>query len=177
MSLSDPLDPAGAAPDRPVRVLFVCLGNICRSPLAHGVFQKKVREAGLEGEFEIDSAGTGSWHVGQSPDDRMQATAAQRGIDLSGLRGRRLKAEDLDHYDHIFVMDKSNLHDTLYLDPEGDHGTRVRLFREFDPEPGDYQVPDPYQGGREGFERVYGIVDRTTTALLERFQAAYDFEV
>ena len=159
--------------DRPIRVLFVCLGNICRSPVAEGLFQDKVTAAGLAGSVEVDSAGTGGWHVGAPPDRRMAETSAQRGTDLSRLRGRQLTAADLDHYDHVFVMDKNNLHDTLALDPSGDHGTRVRLFREFDPEPGDYQVPDPYYGGADGFDRVYDIADRTTTALLKRMAEVY----
>ena len=159
--------------DRPVRVLFVCLGNICRSPVAEGLFQDKVVAAGLAAEIEVDSAGTGNWHVGAPPDRRMTETAGRRGTDLSALRARQLTAADLDGFDHVFVMDKDNLHDTLALDPDGDHGTRVRLFREFDPEPGDYQVPDPYYGGAEGFDRVYDMVDRTTDAILERLRAAH----
>ena len=159
--------------DPPVRVLFVCLGNICRSPLAEGLFQKKVTEAGLGGEIEVASAGTGGWHVGAPPDRRMQATAARHGVDLAPLRAQQLTRADLDHYTHVFVMDKANLHDTLYLDPDGDRGTQVRLFREFDPEPGDYQVPDPYYGGDAGFETVYAIADRTTDAILTRLREVY----
>ena len=160
-------------PDRPVRVLFVCLGNICRSPLAEGLFQQKVVEAGLAEHFEVDSAGTGGWHVGAPADRRMTATAARHGTDPSALRARQLSRADLDYYDHVFVMDKANLHDTLYLDPDGDRSTQVRLFREFDPEPGDYQVPDPYYGGDEGFETVFAIADRTTAAILDRLRDAY----
>ncbi|MDX1438264.1 MAG: low molecular weight protein-tyrosine-phosphatase [Rubricoccaceae bacterium] len=159
--------------DRPIRVLFVCLGNICRSPLAEGIFREKVNTAGLGNRFEVDSAGTGSWHVGDRPDARMMRTASGRGIDLSGLRGRQVQREDLERFDHVFVMDRSNLHDTLYLDPNGDHGTRVRLFREFDPEPDDYQVPDPYYGGPDGFDHVFDIVERTSEAILERLREIY----
>ena len=159
--------------DRSVRVLFVCLGNICRSPLAEGLFQQKVNDAGLADRVEVDSAGTGGWHVGAPPDRRMTATASKRGVDLSRLQARQLDRADLDDFDHVFVMDKSNLHDTLALDPDGDHGTRVRLFREFDPEPGDYQVPDPYYGGPDGFEHVYAIADRTTGAILDRLRGVY----
>jgi protein-tyrosine phosphatase len=157
-------------------VLFVCLGNICRSPLAEGVFRRKVGEAGLADRFEIDSAGTGHWHVGEAPDVRMRNTASRRGVDLSACRARQLKRGDLVGdlaYDHVFVMDKANLNDTLYLDPSGDHGTRVRLFREFDPEPDDYQVPDPYYSGPEGFDRVYAIVDRTAEVILSRLREVY----
>ena len=139
-----------------------------------------MNQAGLAGRVEVDSAGTGGWHVGAPPDRRMAETAARRGTDLSRLRARQLTAADLDHYDHVFVMDKGNLHDTLALIPEparaeagGDHGTRVRLFREFDPEPGDYQVPDPYYGGADGFGRVYDMADRTTTAILRRLADAH----
>ena len=160
-------------PDRPVRVLFVCLGNICRSPVAEGLFQKKVVEAGLAADIEVDSAGTGGWHAGAPPDRRMTATAAGHGLDLSALKARQLTRADLADFDHVFVMDKQNLHDTLALDPDGDHGTRVRLFREFDPEPGDYQVPDPYYGGPEGFDRVFDIADRTTDAILDRLREIY----
>ena len=163
-------------PDRPIRVLFLCLGNICRSPLAEGVFRKKIEEAGLAEQFEIDSAGTGPWHAGEPPDARMRATARKNGVDLSAIRGRQLTKADLDRFDHIFAMDKSNLHDALFLDPGGDHGTRIRLFREFDPDPGDYQVPDPYYGGPSGFDHVYAIVDRTAQALLERLNTAHRFD-
>ena len=166
---SPPLDRNGA----PVRVLFVCLGNICRSPVAEGLFQQKVNAAGLAADILVDSAGTGGWHAGAPPDRRMTATAARHGVDLSPLQARQLRRDDLDAFDHVFVMDKQNLHDTLFLDPDGDHGTRVRLFREFDPEPGDYQVPDPYYGGPDGFEEVYRMVDRTTDAILERLRAAH----
>ena len=160
-------------PDRPIRVLFVCLGNICRSPLAEGVFRKKVEEAGFEDRFEIDSAGTGQWHVGQQADARMRSTAKRRGVNLDNLTARQMDRNDLHQFDHIFAMDRSNLNDTLYLDPDGDHSTRVRLFREFDPEPDDYQVPDPYYGGPNGFDNVFDIVDRTAAAILDRFREIY----
>ena len=167
--------PDPAAPDT-IRVLFVCLGNICRSPLAEGVFRDLVEQEGLGDRFEIASAGTGPWHVGEAPDPRMRSTARRHGLSLDDLRGRQLERRDLYAFDHVFVMDKHNLHDTLALDPDGDHGTRVRLFREFDPEPESYQVPDPYTGGAEGFERVYAIVERTSRAILDRFTAIYDLD-
>ena len=166
-------------PARPIRVLFVCLGNICRSPVAEGVFRRLVDARGLAEHVEIDSAGTGPWHAGDPPDHRMTAAAQARGTDLSALRGRQLALADLtgeQPFDHVFVMDKSNLHDTLALDPDGDHGTRVRLFREFDPEPGDYQVPDPYYGGAEGFDHVIDIVERTAAAVLDRLVGIYDLK-
>ena len=160
-------------PMRPVRVLFVCLGNICRSPLAHALFEARVAEAGLGGRIEADSAGTAGWHAGAPPDRRMTDAAARRGLDIGALRARHLERADLDRFDHVFAMDRSTLHDTLCLDPDGDHGTRVRLFREFDPEPDGYEVPDPYAGAPEGFEHVYDIADRTTRAILARLRAAH----
>ena len=155
-----------------IRIMFVCLGNICRSPLAHGVFRGLVAEAGLEDRFEIASSGTGAWHIGEPPDARMRQTARQHGVSLDGLRAQQFIAEDLEAFDHIFVMDKGNLHDVLFLAPDDPHGHKVRLFRELDPDPGDYQVPDPYYHGR--FDYVYTLVERTARALLGRLVEEYD---
>lgn len=157
----------------PIRVQFVCLGNICRSPLAKAVFRDKLESAGLEDHFEIVSSGTAGYHVGETADDRMQRTAKHDGHSLDDHRASQFEAEDLERADHIFVMDKSNLNDVLRLDGNDEYGDKVRLFREFDPEPGDYEVPDPYHGGRKGFERVYQIVDRTADALLHHFIDEY----
>ncbi len=104
----------------------------------------------------------------------MCATATRRGLSIDALRGRQLGRPDLDYYDVVLAMDRDVLHDTLALDPDGDHGRRVRLFREFDPEPGDYQVPDPYYGGDRGFEDVYDMVERTSEALLDELRRRYD---
>jgi len=160
--------------DTPIRIQFVCLGNICRSPLAEGVFRDKVEAHGLADAFEIDSSGTGDWHVGSKADGRMRATAKQHGLSIEDHRASQFRAPDFETYDHIFVMDKSNLNDVLYLDEDDQYSGKVRLFREFDPEPGNYQVPDPYHGGEEGFERVYNIVDRTAKVLLDRLVDEYD---
>lgn len=157
-----------------IRVQFVCLGNICRSPLAEAVFRKQVEAAGLADHFEIESSGTGDWHVGDTADHRMQSTAEEHGVPLDGHRASQFSASDLKAYDHIFVMDKDNLHDVLYLDESDQHNGKVRLFREFDPEPGDFQVPDPYYGGEDGFETVYQIVSRTAEELLGRLVDEYD---
>lgn len=162
--------------DRPIRILFVCLGNICRSPLAEGVFRHVVREAGLSDRFEIDSAGTGSWHVGEPPDPRTGRTAQRHGVILDG-EARQFAVEDLEHYDLVLAMDRDNLHDILYLDPSGESSSHVRLFREFDPEPDDVQVPDPYYGGPDGFDTVYRIVERTSRALLGSLVAHYGLAV
>ena len=158
----------------PIRIQFVCLGNICRSPLAKTVFRDKVEGAGLDKHFDIASSGTGSWHVGDTADDRMRETAQRNGLSLEEHRASQFEAEDLEQFDHIFVMDKSNLNDVLHLDEDDQYGGKVRLFREFDPEPDDYQVPDPYHGGRKGFERVYEIVERTADMLLHRLVDEYD---
>lgn len=159
--------------DDKIRIMFVCMGNICRSPLAHGVFRDLVAQAGLSDRFEIVSSGTGSWHVGEKPDTRMRQTARRHGISLDDLRAQQFSARDFETADHIFVMDKGNLHDVLSLDREDRHGHKVRLFREFDPAPGDYQVPDPYYGGSQGFEDVYSMVNRTARLLLDRLVEEY----
>ena len=154
--------------------MFVCLGNICRSPLAEGVFRKLVHDHGLEDRFEIRSTGTGGWHVGSCADARMIATARRRGVDLDEHVGAQFQQKDLETYDHIFVMDKSNLNDVLFLDRDDRYGHKVRLFREFDPEPDDFQVPDPYYGGQDGFDHVYEIADRTARTLLHRLIEEHD---
>ncbi|PEN13620.1 protein tyrosine phosphatase [Longibacter salinarum] len=157
-----------------IRIQFVCLGNICRSPLAEVVFRDKVEEKGLKEKFDIESSGTGDWHVGEGADSRMRQTADEFGHSLEDHRAQQFQAADLEAYDHVFVMDKSNLNDVLYFDEEDRHSGKVRLFREFDPNPGDYQVPDPYYGGDEGFKNVYDIVSRTSEVILERLIAEYD---
>jgi len=159
-----------------IRVQFVCLGNICRSPLAEAVFREHVEAAGLAEHFEIASSGTGDWHVGDTADRRMQSTAEEHGTSLDDHRASQFSREDLEAYDHIFVMDKDNLNDVLYLDENDRHNGKVRLFREFDPEPGDFQVPDPYFGGADGFEDVYQIVRRTAEQLLDRLIDEYELE-
>ncbi len=160
----------------PVRVLFVCLGNICRSPLAEGVFRSLARERGLEGQLHIDSAGTGAWHVGQAPDLRMRQTAMKHGVDLSGQRARQFKERDLADFDYVFAMDESNRQDILLHDREDRHHERVVLFRRYDPDPDDYEVPDPYYGGDGGFDRVYSIVERTAQALIDHLTEVHNLD-
>ena len=161
----------------PVRILFVCLGNICRSPLAEGIFRKLVEERGLEDYFDIDSAGTGSWHVGESPDDRMQATARQYGIALHDQSARKVTAADLEDYHHVLVMDKKNQRRIMEFPGADEHRDKIRLFREFDPDPGDMEVPDPYFGGDDGFEHVYEIVERTANQLLDHLVETHELPV
>jgi protein-tyrosine phosphatase len=160
-----------------IRVLFVCLGNICRSPLADGVFDAIVHEHGQSEKIFVDSAGTSGWHVGNPPDKRMRQTAAHHGVSIGHLEGRQFVEADLENFDYIFAMDKSNLDDILALDATGKLGHKVRLFREFDPEPGDYQVPDPYYGGPEGFEEVFQMVERTSRMLFHRIAEEHQLSV
>ena len=150
-----------------VRVLFVCLGNICRSPLAEGLFQKKVNERGFNDVIEIDSAGTGAWHVGESPDRRMRETARKHGLSLDHLRGRQAHPVDLEDFDLILAMDSTNLDTLKTWDSDRVADRKIRLFREFDPIPDRLDVPDPYYRGAGGFDEVYEIVKRTADSLLD----------
>ena len=147
------------------RVLFVCLGNICRSPLAEGVFRHLVADAGLDDEIEIDSAGTGGWHVGEEPDPRSQEVAARHGVSLDGQAARRVAAEDFERFDWIVAMDSENEAELQRRAPVDAHARIVRL-RDFDPE-GEGDVPDPYYGGPQGFEVVYSMVERSARAFLD----------
>ncbi|HET6568987.1 MAG TPA: low molecular weight protein-tyrosine-phosphatase [Rhodothermales bacterium] len=150
-----------------IGVLFVCLGNICRSPLAEWIFRKHVCEAGLSDAFRIKSVGTGDWHVGQSADARMSRTAARYGVSLERHRARQLVRKDLEDYDYVIVMDRRNEADVRALDRSGVYQEKVHFLRAYDPEPGDYEVPDPYYGGAQGFDHVFQIVDRSTRGLLD----------
>jgi protein-tyrosine phosphatase len=147
-------------------VLFVCLGNICRSPTAHGVFASQVAAAGLGDTIRIDSAGTGAWHVGQPPDDRATAAARARGYDLSPLRARQVSPGDFQRFDYILAMDRSNLSHLEALRPAGFRG-HLGLFLNFHPRPRVTEVPDPYYGGRDGFEEVLDMVEAAGESLLE----------
>lgn len=148
-----------------VRVLFVCLGNICRSPTAHGVFEVMVREAGLDDRIEVDSSGTGDWHVGKAPDARSVAEAKSRGYDLSHLRARQVEVADFHEFDLIIAMDHSNLADLKAMQP-ADGRAEVRLFLEFATDADVDEVPDPYYGGTEGFARVFQLVESASHGLL-----------
>jgi protein-tyrosine phosphatase len=155
--------------DDRIGVLFVCLGNICRSPLAEGIFRHRVEQAELTAFFRIDSAGTGGWHVGDPPDPRSAAVAASRGVSLDGQRARRVDPEDFGRFDWIVAMDRSNLRDLERLrERAATASAELVLLRDFDPDPGDGEVPDPYYGGPDGFDQVFDLVDRSTEALLAR---------
>ncbi|MGH9136443.1 MAG: low molecular weight protein-tyrosine-phosphatase [Acidimicrobiales bacterium] len=158
----------------PFRLLFVCLGNICRSPTAEGVMRSLLAEAGLDGVVEVDSAGTAGWHVGDPPDERTVAEGWRRGLDLSGQRGRRLDRGDLVHFDLLIAMDETNREDLLALAPGPDEAAKVCLLREFDPaavEAGELDVPDPYYGGPSGFAHVYDVVEGACRGLLDHVRA------
>lgn len=153
-------------------VLFVCLGNICRSPLAEGVFRHLVEERGLTERFSIDSAGTGDWHMGQPPDERSMRVASDHGITLSGA-ARRVRAEDLERFDVVLAMDTDNLRYLRQL-ADGSGRARLHLLRDFDPEADSPDVPDPYFEGPSGFESVYRMVRRACEELLERLAPVLD---
>ncbi|MGW8247349.1 MAG: low molecular weight protein-tyrosine-phosphatase [Acidiferrobacterales bacterium] len=148
-----------------VKVLFVCLGNICRSPTAEGVFRKYVVEAGLSESIHIDSAGTHAYHIDEPPDRRAQETAARRGIDISGLRGRRATETDLDEFDYVLAMDRENLHNLLAISQDHQR-ERIKLFLEFAKELDEQEVPDPYYGGPSGFDRVMDMIEEASEGLL-----------
>lgn len=153
----------------PTSVLFVCLGNICRSPLAEGVFRHLVEEEGLEDHFVIDSAGTGAWHAGERPDRRSIEVAARHGVALPG-HARQVTSDDLERFDHVIAMDRDNL-DALRQLPSGDgRGARIRLLRDFDLDGTGGEVPDPYYGGPDGFEVVYDMVRRSCERLLDELR-------
>lgn len=151
-----------------MKILFVCLGNICRSPTAEGVFRAVAeREAAFaRGEVtQVDSAGTGDWHVGDPPDRRTVAAARRRGYDLSRLRARQVADEDFHTFDLLLAMDRANLAELQRLRPAGSRA-QVRLFLEYAPEAGEVEVPDPYYGGEPGFERVLDLCETAAAALI-----------
>ena len=156
-----------------MRILFVCLGNICRSPTAEGVMRHVLREEALEERVEVDSAGTGGWHVGAAPDERATAAAHKRSIVLEGA-ARQFSPDDFERFDLILAMDADNRRDLLALAPDDDARAKVRLLREFDPASEgapDLDVPDPYYGGADGFDHVLDLVDAATRGLVERLRA------
>ena len=149
-----------------ISVLFVCMGNICRSPTAEGVFRHVVNEAGLEKRITADSAGTHAYHVGEPPDRRAMAAAERRGVSLSEIRARRVSDADFEDFDYIIAMDLDNRMRLLELAPE-EHQAKVQLFLSFT-EGVETEVPDPYYGGATGFERVLDLVEEASRGLLEK---------
>lgn len=158
----DPVDPAAA-------VLFVCLGNICRSPTAEGVFRAVVAQAGLAQRIRTDSAGLGNSHVGSPPDPRAIQAARRRGYDLTSLRGRQVEIADFSRFGWILAMDEANLRALDRIRPP-DYGGHLGLLLDFAPELGVREVPDPYYGAPGGFDRVLDLIETSTRALLARLQ-------
>lgn len=152
-------------PTSPVKVLFVCMGNICRSPTAEGVFRRKVEEAGLTDRILIDSAGTHSFHVGEGPDPRATEAAAKRDIDLTGLRARKAIKEDFEGFDFVLAMDNDNMA-LLEMLRDGSDDAHLHLFLEFAPQRPESEVPDPYYGGDQGFEHVLDLIEEAADGLL-----------
>jgi protein-tyrosine phosphatase len=153
-----------------IKVLFVCMGNICRSPTAEGVFTKIVEEAGVEGSFTIDSAGTHAYHIGEQPDPRSQAAARERGIELKHLKARKVAVEDFEQYDYVLAMDSDNVSSLMQICPE-DYKDKVKYFLDYAPELSVKSVPDPYYGGRFGFERVLDLVTAAAQGFLSTMRS------
>lgn len=149
------------------RILFVCLGNIIRSPLAENLFRHLADQRGLADRFEVDSAGTSSYHIGESPDPRMRRTAAAHGLEYDG-RGRQITSRDLEEFDWIIAMDEKNADAIRRMARGLDIESKLRLMRDFDPQAGhDRDVPDPYYGGHDGFENTFEIVERSVRSFLD----------
>ncbi len=147
-----------------VRILMVCLGNICRSPLAEGILQSKLPSD----KFAVDSAGTGDWHAGQQPDERSVLTAKNRGLDISCQKARQIKQSDFSDFDHIYVMDRANLLDVTKLAPNAQAKAKVKLMMD-EIFPGQHiDVPDPYYGGPEGFDKVYDMLEEACELVAKK---------
>lgn len=156
--------------DKPISVLFICMGNICRSPTAEGVFRHLVHEAGLADRVEVDSAGTHAYHVNEPPDRRAQAAAQRRGFSMADIRARRVRQDDFARFDYIIAMDRDN-HSLLVEQADVEHRDKICLFLEFGSGHQD-EVPDPYYGGAAGFERVLDLVEDASRGLLETLKKA-----
>jgi len=158
---------------KPVRLSFVCLGNICRSPTAEAVMRHLVKQEGLEQKVLLDSAGLGDWHVGEARDSRSQAVGRRRGVPLEGV-ARQFKASDFARFDYVLAMDRQNRNGLLALAPDDQSRAKVRLLRSFDPaSPPDAEVPDPYYGGAHGFDHVFDICEAACAGLLAHLRATH----
>ncbi len=154
-----------------VKVLFVCMGNICRSPMAEGMFRKAVRDAGLEGQIEADSAGTHAYHVGSPPDPRAQAAIRQRGVDIGGLRGRKVEDVDFERFDYILAMDGDNM-DRLMQRAPARHQDKVRRLLSFSRKYPNLDVVDPYYGGPQGFEENLDMIQDAVQGLIREISGS-----
>ena len=151
-----------------MKILMVCLGNICRSPMADGLLRKKVAEYKLD--IIVDSAGTGDWHIGHAPDERMRATAKKNGVPIDELRGRQFTASDFDEFDRIYVMDESNFDNVIKLARDERDIRKVDLFLNLSHPGESLSVPDPYYGGDEGFQHVFDMLDEATNILIKELK-------
>ena len=151
-----------------MKILMVCLGNICRSPMADGLMRKKVQEHKLD--VYVDSAGTANYHVGGAPDTRMTQTGKRKGVDISGLRARQFVVSDFDNFDLIYVMDHSNYVNVVRLARNEADRNKVQLILELLPNQIEFEVPDPYYGGQEGFEHVFDLLDKSTDIILNNLR-------
>lgn len=157
-----------------IRVLMVCLGNICRSPTAHGVLEKLIKDKALSHVISVDSAGTGAWHVGESPDHRASAAANNRGYDLSALRARQVTSEDFVRFHYILAMDRQNLKDLRASCPTN-YQAKLQLLLDFSDSDHDV-VPDPYYSGEQGFELVLDLVEAACSSLLADIQQQFSLK-
>ncbi len=155
-----------------VKVLFVCMGNICRSPTAHGVLEHILKEQGLVAAIEVDSCGTHAYHIGEEPDRRSQEVAKQRGVSLSHLRGRRVEMSDFEYFDYILAMDQDNLSILESMCPS-EHVEKLSLFLDFAPSRSESEVPDPYYGGPKGFDIVLDMIEVASQGLLDDIRQKY----
>ena len=155
---------------KPIKILFVCMGNICRSPTAEGVFNKVIQDKGMVNHFIVDSAGTHAYHVGEQSDTRSQQMARSRGIDLSKIRARKVVQSDFEHFDHILAMDSDNYHILLTESPE-QYRHKIKLFLDYAPERKEKDVPDPYYGGQNGFAHVFDLVEDASKGFYDSVTA------
>lgn len=154
-----------------VKVLFVCMGNICRSPMAQGVFEDLVRREGLEGEISVDSAGTGAWHIGYPPDPRARQSAGKRGLDLSAQRARRIEPDDCGRFDYIITMDEDNYRTVSGLCNGA--GAEIKPLLDYAPDNRESEVPDPYYAGDAGFEYALDLIEAAAGGLLQSIRGRH----
>jgi len=148
-----------------IKVLFVCLGNICRSPLAEGIFKQRIKERGISDHFEADSCGTAAYHIGETPDERSVANAEKNGVSYAH-RGRQAKRDDFQHFDYVLAMDASNYRNLEIIKPKNPKA-RLKMMRDYDNQTSGANVPDPYYGGEDGFQKVFEILDESVNNLID----------